>query len=227
MVKFLIIPMPIIALLASMLVAAPSLAVADGLDSRCDIYPSGSDQGNDPVPCVFSQHQGNITISLSKDTYYDLTSTGQSPGNYLDANGKKVYRQEGLGKAGLIFLFEDKSIYIYWDTAGLPGNNSADNYTAPYSITNFDATMRLECKFNGFAEPGDCAAGVKRGPQAGRAVITIMRADGEERILQFDGDTLSILGGGEIEIQCDADLWSITIDGCETYNIPQAVIDGG
>ncbi len=224
MVKPFTFPTAIVMFLVSLFVTAPTPAVADWLDSRCDIYPSGSDQGNDPVPCVFSQRQGNVTISLPEDIYYDLTPTGESPGSYLDANGKSVYRQSGLGEAGQIFRFEDKTIYIYWDTAGIPDNNSADT---PYSTANFDATMRLECKFNNFAEPSDCAAGVKRGPQAGQAVISIMRPDGTERILQFDGDTLTTPDAGKIEIQHDADLWLITIDGCESYNIPQAAIDGG
>ena len=114
-----------------------------------------------------------------------------------------MYRQSGLGKAGLIFRFADESVYVYWDTAGLPGSSNEDNYTAPYSTRKFDATARLPCSLQGQVTKGNdgCAVGINRGPETGQAVIAIMRSDGVERILQFDGDSVVSPGEGKIRVQ--------------------------
>jgi len=204
-------------------------AVADWTDARCDIYPKGEDHAGTSIPCVFSQRQGYITIDRSDGVSHDLSPHGDVPGNFRDSKGKDVYRQSGLGKAGLIFRFSDESVFVYWDTAGLPGNNAADDYTAPYSTSKFDATTRLPCSLQGQVMTGndDCAVGINRGPKAGQAVIAIMRSDGVERILQFDGDSVTSPGKGKIHAQRQSDGWTVTIDDIETYRIPEAVIEGG
>jgi hypothetical protein len=69
--------------------------------------------------------------------------------------------------------------------------------------------------------------GINRGPKAGQAVIAIMRSDGVERILQFDGDRVVSPGKGKIRAQRQSDEWTVTIDGVESYRIPVAVIEGG
>ena len=137
--------------------------------------------------------------------------------------------QSGLGKAGLIFRFADESVYVYWDTAGLPGDSDEDNYTAPYSTGKFDATTRLACSQQGKVTTGNdgCTVGINRGPKTGQAVIVIMRSDGVERILQFDGNSVVSPGKGKIRAQRLQDEWIITIDDAESYRIPVAAIEGG
>ena len=161
-------------------------AVADWADARCDIYPKGEDHASASIPCVFSQRQGYINIDRSDGVSHDLSPQGDGPGHFKDADGKEVYRQSGLGEAGLIFRFGGESVYVYWDTTGLPDDSDEDNYTAPYSTGKFDATARrLTRSLQGHVTTGsvDCAAGINRGPEAGQAVIAIMRPDGVERIL--------------------------------------------
>jgi hypothetical protein len=45
---------------------------------------------------------------------HELTPTGSSPGNYVDADGQAAYRQKGLGSRGLIFRLARESVYVYW-----------------------------------------------------------------------------------------------------------------
>ncbi len=205
-------------------------AMSDWTDARCDIYPKGEDHASAVIPCVFGQRQGYITITRSDGIVHDLSPKGDTPGNYKDAQGKNVYKQSGLGKNGLIFRFSDESVYLYWDTAGLPGDNDADNYAAPYSTKKFDATSRVPCSLKSQDESGntDCAVGINRGPKTGQAMLAIMRPDGVERILQFDGDSVTSPGKGEIQAQHQSDDWiTVTIDEVESYRIPMAVIEGG
>jgi len=204
-------------------------AMADWTDARCDIYPRGEDHSGTSIPCVFGQRQGYITIDRSDGVTHDLSPLDDAPGHFRDANGKDVYRQSGMGKAGLIFRFADESVFVYWDTAGLPGDSDEDNYTAPYTTGKFDATARLACSLQGKVTTGNggCAVGINRGPKTGQAVIVIMRSDGVERILQFDGDSVVSPGEGKIRAQRLPDEWAITIDDAESYHIPVAVIEGG
>jgi len=204
-------------------------AVADSTDARCDIYPKGEDHAGTSLLCVYSQRQGYITIDRSDGVFHDLSPSGDVAGKFRDANGKDVYRQSGLGKNGLIFRFDDESIFVYWGTAGLPGESDKNNYAAPYSTGKFDATTRLTCSLEGHAvtEKSDCAAGINRGPKTGQAVIAIMRLDGVERILQFDGDRVVSPGEGRVSAQRQSDEWMITIDDVESYRIPLAAVEGG
>ena len=208
---------------------APAIQ-ADQTDARCDIYPRGEDHASASIPCVFSQRQGYINIDRSDGITHELSPQGTVPGNFKDGKGNDAFRQSGLGEAGLIFRFSDESIYLYWDTAGLPGNSDIDNYTAPYTTKSFDATARLPCSLQGkevtFGD-ADCAVGIKRGPKYGQAILTIMRSDGVERILRFDGDSVATPGKGDIHTDKPSDDWLITIDGNEVYRIPVAAIEGG
>ena len=116
--------------LAVALTVFSSAARADWTDARCDIYPKGEDQASAVIPCVFSQRQGYINIDRSDGVSHDLSPKGDRPGNYTDKNGQAVYRQSGLGKDGLIFRFPIESVYVYWDTAGLPRTADGKNDTA-------------------------------------------------------------------------------------------------
>ena len=97
-------------------------AVADSAQSRCDIYPKGEDHTDVSIPCMFSQHQGYITINRSDNVIHYLTPQDDAVGNFKDQHGDVVYRQSGLSKLGLIFRFKNESIYLFWDTVGLPDN---------------------------------------------------------------------------------------------------------
>ena len=97
-------------------------AMADSTQARCDIYPKGEDHTDVVIPCVFSQRQGYISINRSDDVFHDLSPQDDAVGHFKDAQGNDVYRQSGLGDHGLIFRFKDESIFLYWDTAGLPDN---------------------------------------------------------------------------------------------------------
>ena len=117
--------------LAVALTAFSSAAQADWVHARCDIYPKGEDHTSVVIPCVFSQRQGYINIDRSDGVSHDLSPRGDLPGNYTDKNGRAVYRNSGLGERGLIFQFPNETVYVYWDTAGLPGIADRDNDTAP------------------------------------------------------------------------------------------------
>jgi hypothetical protein len=64
---------------------------------------------------------------LQDGTTYDLSPTGSQPGNYRDQNGQAAYRQSGLGDRGQIYRLADQSIYVYWDTAGIPDSSSSNS----------------------------------------------------------------------------------------------------
>jgi len=109
-------------LLAAGLVAS---ARADTVEARCDIYPKGSDKASAVLACSFSQRQGHVHIRRGDGVDYELRPVGDGPGRYVDAQGRPAYRQSGLGKRGQIFRLADESVYVYWDTAGLPGKPGA------------------------------------------------------------------------------------------------------
>lgn len=97
-------------------------ANADTVDARCDVFPKGDDKATFSGLCSFSQRQGYITIDLKNGTTYELSPSGDKPGNYVDKDGKPAYRESGLGKRGQIYRLSKQSLYVYWDTA--PFNKS-------------------------------------------------------------------------------------------------------
>jgi hypothetical protein len=104
-------------------------AHADTVSARCDIYPKGSDRASAVVPCTFSQRQGHVSIDRADGVRHELAPKGDQPGNYVDQNGKPAYRQSGLGTRGQIYRLARESVYVYWDTAGLPGAGAANTGT--------------------------------------------------------------------------------------------------
>jgi hypothetical protein len=112
----------------------PLAASAQTVDARCDIYPQGEDRASAVVPCTFSQRQGFVTITRQDGITYELSPTGSEPGNYVDQNGQAAYRQAGLGDRGQIYRLANESVYLYWDTAGLP--SSSNNSGNPTTYTN-------------------------------------------------------------------------------------------
>ena len=103
-----------------LLLSEPGGAHADTVDARCDIYPKGSDKASAMLACTFSQRQGYVAIDRSDGVRHELSPQGGA-GNYIDQDGKPAYRTRGLGKSGQIYRLARESVFVYWDTAGLPG----------------------------------------------------------------------------------------------------------
>lgn len=201
-----------------------SASVADWTDARCDIYPKGSDRLEKMVPCTFGQRQGYITITRADGVTHELSPVGDTPGNYRDGNDRPVYRQSGLGSAGQIFRFPDVSIFLYWDTAAL-NPSDGDNPTAPFSTKDYDATTLLRCKAAGDTEYGNCPAGILR-MENRQASIVIQSQLGQQFTLNFMVDYVNATVG-EVDARLEADLWIVTRDNGEVYEVPLAAIEGG
>jgi hypothetical protein len=92
-------------------------ANADTVDARCDVFPKGDDKATFSGLCSFSQRQGYVSIDLKNGTRYELSPTGDKPGNYVDKDGKPARRESGLGKKGQIYRLAKQSLFVYWDPA--------------------------------------------------------------------------------------------------------------
>jgi hypothetical protein len=106
-------------------------ANADTVDARCDVFPKGDDKATFSGLCSFSQRQGYITIDLKNGTTYELSHSGDKPGNYVDKDGKPAYRESGLGKLGQIYRLSKQSLFVYWDTAPFNKNGSKGGAIKP------------------------------------------------------------------------------------------------
>ena len=210
-------------LLALLCVALPGRA--DWTDARCDIYPKGEDHTRQSGPCVFSQRQGYVTIRREDGVVHDLSPVGDDPGNYRDQQGRAVYRQSGLGSAGLIFRFPDESVYVYWQTAASRGEVDQDNPTAPYSTKDYDATTLLPCRKKDAEATGSCPAGILR-MDTGEASIVVTSPDGVEFTFNFMKTYVNATNR-EVEAELRGDTWIVTVDGTEVYEVPLAAIEGG
>ena len=198
---------------------------ADSTDARCDIYPAGEDHTDVMLPCVFSQRQGYISITRSDGMRHELEPVGDSPGNFKDQDGRSVYRQSGLGDQGLIFRFEDESIYVYWSTAALEPVPEEDNWTAPFTTQDYDATTRLRCKTSDESEYGSCPAGIQR-MEGGQASIVVLSPAGEQFTINFMRDYINA-SNREVESEKQGDTWIVTVNSEEVYEVPLAAIEGG
>lgn len=94
-------------------------AHADTANARCDVYRKSSDHASKVVACTFSQRQGFVSIDRADGVRHEL-SPRRGAGNYLDQDGKRAVRSGGLGRAGQIYRLAHETVYVYWDTAGLP-----------------------------------------------------------------------------------------------------------
>lgn len=145
---FLSLPATAIALL---LLGSLSAARADTVNARCDIYPKGSDTVSKVVACTFAQRQGYVAIDRADGVRHELSPQGGA-GNYLDENGRKAIRSKGLGSKGQIYRLAKESIFVYWETAGLPGGVEAKPANAKPSVlpaaapspVPFDQTLKLQ-----------------------------------------------------------------------------------
>lgn len=216
------------ALIFAILTGSALPAAADWTQARCEIYPKGSDKMEKMVPCTFGQRQGDITITREDGIAYDLSPVGAAPGNFRDQQGRRVYRQSGLGEAGLIFRFPKESLFVYWDnTASKPA--AADNPTAPFATKyeggKYEATTLLRCKATGAPRFGQCPAGILR-MEGGQASIVIQSPRGEEFTINFMTDDVNATEG-EVRATLDGDVWTLTRDNGEVYEVPLSAIEGG
>jgi hypothetical protein len=202
-----------------------SLLHADWTEARCDIYPKGQDHTNQMLPCTFAQRQGAISITRSDGITHELTPNADTTGHYHDQKGDPVYRQSGLGTAGLIFRFPTESVYVYWDTAALTTPPEHDNVTAPFTTQAFDATTMLRCRAAGASEAGHCPAGIAR-MEDKQASITIQSQSGEQFTINFMRDYINATNG-DVDAQLDSDNWIVTTANGDRYDIPLAAIEGG
>jgi hypothetical protein len=216
------------ALVAALLASGSLPSVADWTQARCEIYPKGSDKLEKMVPCTFSQRQGAITITRDDGVTYDLSPAGDTPGNFRDQDGHAVYRQSGLGEAGLIFRFPTESVFVYWDNAASPPAG-ADNATAPFATRRdggtYDATTLLRCKAAGDREYGTCPAGILR-MENRQASIVIQSQLGQQFTLNFMTEYVNATVG-EVDARLDGDLWTVARDNGEVYEVPLSAIEGG
>jgi hypothetical protein len=205
--------------------AGSTATTADSADARCDFYAKGSDHSNKTVPCTFSQRQGWITLSTDEASY-DLEPIGDVPGNYNDKGGRPVYRESGLGDRGQIFRFEEKSIYVYWETSALnPSTAAEDNPTAPFTTADYDATALLRCRAAGESAFGSCPAGILR-MEEGQASIVVKNQAGEQFTINFMSDYVNATNR-EVEAILNGDTWTVTVVNGEVYEVPLAAIEGG
>jgi hypothetical protein len=213
--------------LALTLIYGSSPAIADSVDARCDIYPSGSDQASKMIPCRFYQAQGHIVITRDDGVVHDLMPVeGAGPGNYRDKQGHAAYRQSGLGEQGQIFRLKDESVYVYWDTAALnPSNTPEDNYTYPFTTKEYDATTRLRCKAAGDSEFGNCPAGVLR-MDDGQGSVVIQNQLGEIFTINFMKEYVNATNR-QVKARLEGDNWVVTVENGEVYEVPLGLIQGG
>lgn len=217
--------MRILAMIAAVSAAAwTASSAADWTQARCDIYLKGEDHTDVMIPCTFSQRQGYITITRDDGVTHDLSPIGDTPGNFKDQNGDTVYRQSGLGDQGLIFRFPTESVYVYWNTAALHPQDG-DNWTAPFTTDDYDATTRLRCLAPGDTEFGSCPAGILR-MEDGQASIVVQNQLGEQFTINFMTDYVNATNR-EVEAKLESDTWILNFANGEVWEVPLAAIEGG
>jgi hypothetical protein len=219
------------ALVAAIAFAHSSAARADTVDARCDIYPRGEDHTDKVIPCTFSQRQGYVFIRRSDGIVHDLSPVGDRPGNFRDQDGRRVYRESGLGDAGQIYRLPDESVYVYWSTAALEAPADEDSFSAPFTTVDYDATTRLRCRAPGDSEFGSCPAGILR-MENGQASIVVQNQFGEQFTMNFmkdaqTGEPYVNATNREVEARMRGDTWIVTINGEEVWEVPLAAVEGG
>lgn len=202
-----------------------NICPADSTKARCDIYPAGEDQASDSLYCTFSQRQGYVTIYRDDGITYDLSPVGDDPGNYTDQEGHAAYRQSGLGDQGLIFRLKDESVFVYWDSSSLEQQDDEDNWTAPFSTDDYDATARIPCRATGDSEFGSCPIGILR-MENSQASVVVQNQLGEQFTINFMTDYVNATNR-EVEAVLNGDTWTVTVANGEVYEVPLAAIEGG
>jgi hypothetical protein len=176
------------------------------------------------LACTFSQRQGNVSIDRSDGISHDLQPAGEAVGNFRDQHGNTVYRQSGLGDQGLIFRFPDESVYVYWNTAAREPA-TPDHPTWPFTTQDYDATTLLRCRAVGDSEFGECPAGILRMEDKQASIVVQDRA-GAQFTINFMAGYVNATNR-KVDARLEGDIWIITVDNEEVYEIPLAAIEGG
>lgn len=71
------------------------------------------------LPCKFSQRQGFMRVTRDAGVTHELAPDADTVGNFVDQDGRTIYRQSGLGDQGLIFRFPDERVVVCWDVSAL------------------------------------------------------------------------------------------------------------
>jgi len=109
--------------------------------------------------------------------------------------------------------------------AGSAATGKVSSADALVPGTAFHATGQVACAL-GKDAPQLCDFGVIRsGP--GHARVQITTPTGLKRTLRFAGSQVSADGGGAVKSSQQADRWTIEVNDFETFQIPDAVINGG
>ncbi|MEP4485508.1 MAG: hypothetical protein ABJ013_07770 [Halioglobus sp.] len=116
--------------LAAMFTATPD-ALSDSVRSRCGYSERADAEPETYQPCVFSQRQGYINISIGSNTPHLFSPDGDSAGTYLDQEGQRVYRKKGLDGRGQIFQLSGQYLYVLWNPAPSRLECQDTNLTAP------------------------------------------------------------------------------------------------
>ncbi len=88
--------------------------LADSTAARCESKPSNPTEATTSMLCTFSQRQGYISIQMANGRRIELAPVGDRPGNFVDTDGRPVYRQKGLGAEGLIFKLPEEVLQVLW-----------------------------------------------------------------------------------------------------------------
>lgn len=209
---------------AVMAVVWAGSAAGDWTEARCDIYPKGSDHAEKMIHCTFGQRQGYVTITRKDGVTHELSPIGDVPGNFRDQHGRTVYRQSGLSDQGLIFRFPDESVYVYWNTVALEPANP-DHPTWPFTAKAYDATTLLHCRAVGDSKFGVCPAGILR-MEDKQASVVVQNQAGEQFTINFMTNHVNATNR-EVNARLEGDIWIVTIDGKQVYEVPLAAIEGG
>jgi hypothetical protein len=124
-------------------------AKADTVPAHCDLYRPGGAYPDFSSSCTFSQRQGYISIEmLENGAHYDFEPIpNAATGNFRDHYGNPVYRQAGLGDAGVIFQFADEyKLYVYWDDTTFPASSSANADTRVGTLMGYDRGSQINLR---------------------------------------------------------------------------------
>lgn len=94
-------------------------ARADSMHSACGFSSSAEQLPEETAPCIFSQRQGFINVSMDDGRSFEFSPAGDQPGNFRDTEGNAVYRLRGLGTEGQLFKLPDAYLYVFWHLSRL------------------------------------------------------------------------------------------------------------
>ena len=100
------------AVLAALVATQP--AQADSTRAECGFATTVDAPRGETSACTFSQRQGFINIDIDGGPGFEFSPTEAAPGNFVDADGRAVYRRSGLGEQGLIFKLPERFLFVYW-----------------------------------------------------------------------------------------------------------------